>query len=324
MKRKEKNNCIIADNSINIQNRIKELIDYYCRDQVQYEGDACKGQNIDNEKGSNNYYIKLISESLYYSCLDDKAKLLRSNLFLFGVNLFGRQSDTFLDIACAIEMIHCYSISHDDLPCMDNDDYRRGKASLHKRFSEDIALLAGDTLLTIAFGIITNSKSDKINEKIKCDIVSLFVKHIGPGGMIMGQLMDLNLKEKPSLSIIREIHSLKAGSLISMSLQASAICCNQTEEVIETIGRIGMLIGLLLQVVDDINDIEKDEIVNMAKVVGKDAAIKMAIKYRNEISTLLSEIVSLAKIDSNNESEDLQRYALDKIEQLCNLLYKKF
>ena len=169
--------------------------------------------------------------------------------------------DEALDIACAIEMIHTYSLIHDDLPCMDDDDLRRKKPSCHVKFGQATALLAGDALLTLAFDIISNSKI-KDSDKIK--IIKILSKAVGYRGMILGQDLDINLDDKLDLKTLNKIHNLKTGQLIKASTITGCVISNSSEIQIKAAQLYGQKVGLAFQIKDDILDIIGNE-----EIVGK-------------------------------------------------------
>lgn len=156
-------------------------------------------------------------------------------------------------IAAAIEMIHTYSLIHDDLPAMDDDDYRRGKLTCHKAFDEATAILAGDGLLTKAFEVMAMTRTDKI-----AALITELAKAAGENGMILGQIEDMTLENATNVTVeqLRHVHRNKTGQLLSISLVAPAIYANREEDV-QTLKEIGELFGLAYQIQDDIFDVTK-------------------------------------------------------------------
>ena len=165
----------------------------------------------------------------------------------------------YMDIACAIEYIHTYSLIHDDLPAMDNDDFRRGMPTVHKRFNEAIALLAGDTLLTYAFEKIAGAKAEP--GKI-VNILKILTSGIGKDGMAGGQALDLEFNGNKE--VIFEIHRKKTAELIKSSLLSAAEIIAMKPAEKEILAQAGITIGIAFQMADDLLDIEGDE-----KEVGK-------------------------------------------------------
>lgn len=180
-------------------------------------------------------------------------KRLRPILLCATVDTLKEDSKDAVDIACALELIHTYSLIHDDLPCMDNDDFRRNKPSLHKAFSESTALLTGDFLLTYAFEIIANAK-DLSNLK-KTSIASIIAKNIGAMGMIGGQYVDMESQgKKIDWEELKFMHRNKTASLIIAAMHCGGIIANANDKEIDALLNYGENIGLAYQLVDDILD----------------------------------------------------------------------
>lgn len=209
-----------------------------------------------------------IAQSIKYA-LEGKGKRIRPLLCLSTtVALDGKPSDC-LDAAIAVEMIHTYSLIHDDLPCMDNDDIRRGRPTLHKKFSEATAVLAGDGLLTDAFDIIA-SADNSLSADTKLAQVRMLSQAAGSMGMVMGQSMDmentgLNMKD---ISIVDKIHRNKTGALIGASLGLGALAAKKNYDCALEFWKAGENIGLAYQIIDDL----LDTATTTGKSVGKDQA----------------------------------------------------
>jgi len=200
----------------------------------------------------------VLEEALHYA-LTVKGKRLRPLLFLTLIEAFRMNPLEYMDIACAIESIHTYSLIHDDLPCMDDDDFRRGMPTLHKKYSEAIALLAGDTLLTYAFERISRSS---IPPEILVRIMNTLTVSIGKDGMAGGQVLDLEFNgDKDS---IFKIHRMKTGELIKATMICAAQVVRMPEKDSEILSKAASSIGMAFQMADDLLDIEGDE-----KEVGK-------------------------------------------------------
>ena len=199
-----------------------------------------------------------LEDAIRYS-VSLKGKRLRPLLFLTFIAAFNKNPVDYLDIACAIEYIHTYSLIHDDLPAMDNDDFRRGMPTVHRKFNEAIALLAGDTLLTLAFERISAAKieSDKI-----VNILQILTRCIGKDGMAGGQLLDLEFNSNKNM--ILKIHQMKTAALIQGTLLSAAEIIGFSEKKKKILGSAGISIGVAFQMADDMLDIEGDE-----KEVGK-------------------------------------------------------
>ncbi len=208
-----------------------------------------------------------VVRAMKYSLVNG-GKRLRPVLVIEFCKACGGTLSDALPFACAIEYIHTYSLIHDDLPCMDNDDMRRGKPSCHKMFGEATALLAGDALLTHAFEIAASSDlpSDRVNAA-----VSLLAQNAGVGGMIGGQVLDLMYeKYQAELSEIITVHKLKTGALISAACILGCIAAGASEEKISSASRFAYNLGIAFQIKDDLLDIFGDE-QKLGKPVGSDA-----------------------------------------------------
>ncbi len=161
----------------------------------------------------------IIDKSISYA-LSNPGKRIRPTLVFLVGDFLGIETPRLESIAGAIELIHTYSLVHDDLPCMDDDDLRRGKPTLHKKFNESTAVLAGDALQTLAFNLILDDKNLNISEKH--DLLSDLAKRIGPEGMVLGQNLDIEYEKKnPSFDEIMEMNRLKTGLLIEFSILSS-------------------------------------------------------------------------------------------------------
>ncbi|MCK4765658.1 MAG: polyprenyl synthetase family protein [Candidatus Aminicenantes bacterium] len=202
---------------------------------------------------------KGILESAIYYALSVKGKRLRPLLFLTLIDAFDKDPLLYMDIACAVEYIHTYSLIHDDLPAMDDDDFRRGMPTIHKKFSEAIALLAGDTLLTAAFERISSAQ---IAPQKIVNIMKILTVGIGKEGMAGGQALDLEFKGDKDM--ILPIHRKKTAEFIKGALLSGAEIVGMREEEKTILGEAGISIGIAFQMADDLLDIEGDE-----KEVGK-------------------------------------------------------
>ena len=180
-------------------------------------------------------------------------KRIRPIIMLECTRIFGGDINDALSFAVALEMIHTYSLIHDDLPCMDNDDMRRGNPSCHIKFGEDTALLAGDTLLTEAFNVAANSTIDD-SRKIKA--IAILSKRAGLHGMIGGQVLDLSFeKTKPTLEELKNMCRLKTGCLISAAAEIGAVVAGASENYVKSISEYAFNVGLAFQIIDDILDV---------------------------------------------------------------------
>jgi len=196
---------------------------------------------------------KILFEASRYSLLSG-GKRLRPLLLIATAEMFGADIKKCLDSACAIEMLHTYSMIHDDLPCMDDDDFRRGRPSLHKAFTEAHAVLAGDFLLTRAFEVIAEDSNLDNSQKVK--LIKLLTSRGGSEGMIGGQVMDIDAEGKEiSLAELQQIHNLKTGALIAAALEMGAIIGQASDKDAEIVAKFGLSIGLAFQIIDDILDV---------------------------------------------------------------------
>ena len=236
-------------------------------------------------KKTMNEYVKIINEALIQSLpnsddgqrdviramrysLANGGKRLRPILVLEFCKMCGGDYREAIPLACAIEYIHTYSLIHDDLPCMDDDDMRRGNPSCHVVFGQANALLAGDALLTHAFELIADSN---LSDDKKVMAISLLSQNAGVGGMIGGQVLDLKYENlDPSVTDILTVHKLKTGALISASCILGCIAAGADEKQIEAASRYAYYLGIAFQIKDDLLDMEGDE-EELGKPVGSDA-----------------------------------------------------
>ncbi len=211
-----------------------------------------------------------VSEAMFYS-LSIGGKRLRPFLVCETAKLFGIDTKISYQVAASVEMLHTYSLIHDDLPAMDNDDLRRGKPTCHKQFDEATAILAGDGLLTYSFETLAKIKEIPADTKIK--LCSLLAERAGAfKGMIAGQMLDVQIEKTPNLSneeIIKHIEEMKTGCLISYSCQAGAILGNASETEYQIITDYSRNIGIAFQISDDILDVIGDSAI-VGKTLGKD------------------------------------------------------
>jgi len=208
-----------------------------------------------------------IKEAMLYS-LQAGGKRIRPLLLLATLHAFRKPVDIGISVACALEMIHTYSLIHDDLPSMDNDDLRRGKPTNHKVFGEANAILAGDALLTYAFQVIADDKNTSPDVKVR--LISELAKAAGPEGMVGGQVADLEGEGKTiSLQQLEYIHRHKTGKLLQYSIRAGAILGGATEQQLTLLTAFADHLGLAFQIRDDILDIEGEE-QKIGKKVGSD------------------------------------------------------
>ncbi|MBQ6631141.1 MAG: polyprenyl synthetase family protein [Romboutsia sp.] len=214
-------------------------------------------------------YQKTIIEAMNYS-LNAGGKRLRPILAMEACSIVGGNIEDVIPFAVAIEMIHTYSLIHDDLPALDNDDLRRGKKTNHIVFGEDMAILAGDALLNYAFEVMLSNSIDKENPNKYLKAINEIAKTSGIYGMIGGQVVDIQSENKKiSKEKLDYIHNNKTAAIIIGCMRAGATIGNATEEQLENITKYAKNIGLSFQIVDDILDIIGDES-KLGKKVGSD------------------------------------------------------
>lgn len=208
-------------------------------------------------------------ESMNYSLLAG-GKRLRPVLFLATLEALGKNPAEYLDVACALECVHTYSLIHDDLPCMDNDDLRRGKPTNHVVYGAGLATLAGDGLLTFAFELMarqTRLDADKLRQ-----CIAVFARAAGPAGMVGGQAFDLESEGNKSIGLkgLQLLHRMKTGVIFEAAIGLAAILGDATEEQRRIFDAYALHMGLTFQITDDILDFTGDE-KTLGKPVGSDA-----------------------------------------------------
>ena len=212
-----------------------------------------------------------LGEAMRYAVLDG-GKRLRPLLVLATAEAVGGDMAAALRAACAIELIHAYSLVHDDMPCMDNDVLRRGKPTVHVQFGEAQALLAGDALQTLAFELLT-PPDGSVGPAVQAACVGLLARASGYQGMAGGQAIDLaSVGQRLSEAQLRQMHRLKTGALLLCSVQMGAACGTAVSAPVQSaLLQFGEAMGLAFQVVDDILDVTADS-ATLGKTAGKDAA----------------------------------------------------
>lgn len=220
-------------------------------------------------------YPEKIYEAMRYSLMAG-GKRLRPVLCLATCELTGGTVDMALPTACALEMIHTMSLIHDDLPAMDNDDYRRGKLTNHKVFGEDVAILAGDGLLAYAFEhVAVETKNVPADRLLK--VVAMLGRAVGAAGLVGGQIVDLDCEGKPDVSLetLNFIHNHKTAALLEASVTSGAVLAGASEAALQRLSRYAQNIGLAFQIVDDILDITATQ-EELGKTAGKDLQAQKA------------------------------------------------
>jgi farnesyl diphosphate synthase len=213
-------------------------------------------------------YHRLI-ESMRYAALGG-GKRLRPFLLLQSAGLFGAEGTGPMRAAAAVELVHCYSLVHDDLPAMDDDDLRRGRPTVHIEFDEATAILAGEGLLTMAFEVLADAATHPSAE-VRAALVLALARAAGTEGMVGGQVIDLAAEEQAlDLAQISELQAMKTGALIAVSVDAGAILGQADTKQRATLAAYARDLGLAFQIADDLLDVEGDE-AEVGKGVGKDA-----------------------------------------------------
>ena len=255
--------------------------------------------------------VARLYEAMRYSTLG-AGKRLRPFLVLCGGRLCGAEDAWSLRAGAAVEMIHTYSLIHDDLPAMDDDDLRRGKPSCHVAFDEATAILAGDALLTLAFEVLAEPATHP-DGAVRCDVVRALADAAGGRGMVAGQILDLGAEHSDAdLAAVTRMERLKTGALIAFSCEAGAILAGAPPEVRTALRSYGIDLGLAFQVVDDLLDVEGVEAA-VGKKVGKDAAAGkqtfVALMGVAGARAKARELVdsATARLDSFGPSADLLR-----------------
>ncbi|MCY8400901.1 polyprenyl synthetase family protein [Bacillus haynesii] len=212
----------------------------------------------------------ILKESMLYS-LEAGGKRLRPILVLALLHAYGKDEEAGIPVGCAVEMIHTYSLIHDDLPCMDDDDLRRGKPTNHKIYGEATAILAGDALLTESFKMITANMPSYVSAEKRIRLVNELISAAGAEGMVGGQILDMEAESKSvSLDELQRIHEGKTAKLLSFSVIAGAILADASEKEIEKLREFSHHIGIGFQIRDDILDLEGSED-KIGKRIGSDA-----------------------------------------------------
>ena len=264
---------------------------------------------LENYRGK---YPKKLAEAMEYGVMNG-GKRIRPILMYMICDLFEKNNcksyDKIKEIANALEFIHCYSLVHDDLPAMDNDDYRRGKLTVHKKYNEAIGVLVGDVLLTEAFGIIANSKS--LGDKNKVEIISKLSEYAGFFGMVGGQFVDMESENKKvEIDTLKYIHAHKTGKLLTAAIELPMIALDIESEKHEKMIEYSKLLGIAFQIKDDILDIEGnfEEIGKKSNDVQNEKTTYPSIFGLEKSKKLLQEYLEKAKKIIEDEFEGNQLF----------------
>jgi farnesyl diphosphate synthase len=259
-------------------------------------------------------------EAMRYATLNG-GKRLRPFLVMSSARIFGVSDECALRTAAAIECVHCYSLVHDDLPAMDNSDLRRGSPTVHKKFDEATAILAGDALLTIAFEILSDPRTHE-DPQVRCRLVSALARAAGMQGMVGGQMLDL-IAESTQLDIgaITRLQRMKTGELIAVSTEAGAILGKASLQHNNALRAYAHDLGLAFQIIDDLLDAEGSE-AETGKPVGRDAVagkatfvtILGAERARNQAKLLSEQAINHLSIFAGRAKhlEDVARFVVDR------------
>ena len=245
----------------------EEFLDAYLKDRRKIVEEALQRYLPDEDTLPQDLHT-----AVHYSVFAG-GKRIRPILCLAAHEACGGDLAAAMPTACALEFIHTYSLIHDDLPAMDNDDLRRGKPTCHKAFGEATAILAGDALLTEAFVLLSRSEKIPTPAERRLAVIQEIAAAAGLAGMVGGQALDIGAeKVKPDFRGLQEIHRRKTGALLTASVKAGAILAGAGEQKISALAKFGHHVGMAFQIADDVLNIEGDAVL-MGKSTGSDAAM---------------------------------------------------
>jgi farnesyl diphosphate synthase len=269
-----------------------------------------------NELLPENFSESRVIEAMRYSALSE-GKRIRPFLVMAIANIFNFPVNKSLNCATAIEFVHVYSLIHDDLPAMDDDDFRRGKLSNHKKFDEATAILAGDALLTFAFEILANSETHN-NAEIRCELIKTLSKAIGFRGMVGGQMIDIeNIDKNISQQQIINLHRLKTGELFMASAECGAILGGADKKERFALRHYAHDLGLAFQIKDDILD-------HIENQVGKNEINEMSHKKPKENASIV-DLIGVEKAEQklkilNEQAKDHLKIFGERVDILHDLV----
>ena len=279
-------------------------------------------QFINENRNSLNIYAKeyienleipeLLKESIIYSLVND-GKKIRPLSFLYLLKFYNIDYKEYFDVALAIELVHTYSLVHDDLPEMDNDDYRWGKPTNHRVYGQDIAVLTGDSMLTLAFEVLSKAN---INDTLKVNLIQQFANYSGAMGMIAGQVYDVKQKNyQVDANYLKLMHSLKTGRLIELPLDFACKIARK-ESDLDYIRSFGKELGIAYQIKDDILD-SYGEFEKIGKLPSDEDMITYLSFYGiDECKELLEKhttnAIEISRKLENNLLEDFANYLLKR------------
>lgn len=285
--------------------RLKELADMTNAELERLKENAAK----------NGYCKKSIVEAMWYS-LSAGGKRIRPVLMLEFCRVCGGDVKSVLPSACALEMIHTFSLIHDDLPCMDDDDFRRGKPSCHKAYGEAEALLAGDALLNLAYEII--AKGEGLSAETKITVISELTQDVGINGMIGGQVVDTSYDGEMTAELLLEMYDMKTSALLKAACKIGCIAANADGTRLKAAEIYAEKLGLAFQIIDDILDVSGDEKL-LGKPIGSDkesgkttyVSLFGLEESRRAAEKLTKEALSeLDKFDDNEFLKELTMFLL--------------
>ncbi len=256
-----------------------------------------------------------LHSAIRYSLLHGGKRLRPLLIYTTGLGLGAAIEDLVIP-SIAIEMVHTSSLIHDDLPCMDDDDFRRGQPTCHKAFNEALAVLAGDALNTQAFNSVASSH---LSDNLKCQIISTLTAAAGAQGMIHGQTLDLDAENKNlSLQELENIHQHKTGALITACLVMAGHCVNADNNLIASLERIGKHLGLAFQIQDDLLDIQGD-FNSLGKQPGADIKLAKAT-YPSILGVQNSQALMIEHYSKANQALDQQPQNFEQLQKLIHLI----
>lgn len=254
-----------------------------------FEKTLTSNKNLIDQKAKtyfdNNYRI---AHALSYAM--DSGKRIRANLYFESLKLFDKEITVEdIDFALALEMVHAYSLVHDDLPAMDDDDMRRGKPSLHKKFGEDIAILSGDALLNEASSLIFNLAC---KNPMYAEAGKYLFDHIGYKGMIEGQVLDLRCPKTYDKAYLLNVYDKKTSDLFKASIVSAAIVCGSPDNGIKKLEDYAYNLGLAYQIQDDLLEETYTDELNILNVLEKNAAIELLNQINQKAKTAISNFTN--------------------------------
>lgn len=245
---------------------------------------------------------KIIYQAAQYSLMGG-GKRFRPLLLLATLETLNNKSSYGIVPAAALECLHTYSLIHDDLPCMDDDDFRRGKPSLHKKYSEWLATLTGDFLLTLAFELL--STAPKLNAFQKVQLIQIFCKRAGAKGMLGGQVIDLLELSDLQLSDIKLLHLHKTADLLIAAVESACVIANLPKSKWKRWQNFATFFGLAYQIIDDIEDRNEDKKNNIVSILGEKRSKELAYNYLKKSLDLLPKNAPLLQSICNCKMRSL-------------------